>query len=1257
MGREEIKKAVQNALNDLASGMLTEKAVRLFEVLGYNTERQAPFVNPSFNEFRDSYVDGNARFSEEKAIVSDWNYVDLLFQLSGEEIKKQTSLFDVKKVVTSGDSKIAMESYLFFAIGLSGPKYTRTALSRITREINKLFPMPVMVLFKCGGTITLAVINRRLNKRDERKDVLEKVTLIKDININNPHRAHVEVLFDLSFSELLRKHKFTNFIDLHNAWRKTLDIKELNKRFYQELANWYFWAMDHVRFPDDVEKDRPILNATSLIRLITRVIFIWFIKEKGLVPEALFDKNELARVLKAFAKDDNSHGYYHAILQNLFFGTLNQKMDERGFAREGSFQENKNNYGIKNLFRYANNFAVSEKEALDLFKDIPFLNGGLFDCLDKEDEQGKVLYTDGFSRNARKQAIIPDFLFFGAEREYDLNAVYGTKNKGYKTKGLIEILSGYKFTVAENTPVEEEVALDPELLGKVFENLLASYNPETQTTARKQTGSFYTPREIVNYMVDESLKAYLKQVLSDNLNIKAEDARAGLDILFSYTEREHALTPDETRALIQAIDSCKILDPACGSGAFPMGILHKLVHILHKLDPKNEQWKERQIQKARRIDDPAIRDHLIADIESAFENNELDYGRKLFLIENCIFGVDIQPIAVQIAKLRFFISLVVDQNKQPDKENLGIRSLPNLETKFVAANTLIELEKPDQQMNLFANKEVIDLEEKLKELRHQYFSAKNRKKKIACQKEDKTLRQKIAGLLMNDGWAQESAKQIVAFDPYDQNAGSPFFDPGWMFGITEGFDIVIGNPPYLRIQGVQETNPELIPYAKKHFKSAAKGNWDLYVLFTEKGFGLLRPHGILAFIQPHKFFQAEFGAAIRNYISKSKGIYLIVHFGAEQMFESATNYTCLFFLQKQPRRNFTYIPVPQAEEWLRDTGSVEAVILPQPKEGQKWTFTNREKLGLLEKLKQQPQTLGDMTRKIFQGIATSADRIYVLLLKDRRKDAVLAFSNSLQREIEIESGLVKPFLMGKDVKRYEKPEPRNVVIFPYLLENGKGFLMQPEYIRKNFPLGWKYLSENRTELENRENGRMKHADFYAYIYPKNLTEFAAVKIMTPDIASKPQFALDTFSNYHTTTIYSFSFKNEVVEAHDYLLGIFNSRLMWLFLQTTGNVLRGGFIRFKTEYLKPFPVRRIDFTNPADKKAHDKICQLVSVIIQGKQSGKETFKQEASIDAMAFHLYGFSEQEMLDALLQMPDVSEAERREIQAQYRNIALRGV
>src|ERR1035437_7299581 len=142
--------------------------------------------------------------------------------------------------------------------------------------------MPVMILFRYNDSITFSIINRRLNKRDESKDILEKVTLIKDINILNPHRGHIEILYDLSFDQLKHRHNVTNFVELHEAWQKTLDTKELNKKFFQELAHWYFWAIDTTIWPDDLAAKKDIRNATNVIRLITRLIFVWFLKEKHL---------------------------------------------------------------------------------------------------------------------------------------------------------------------------------------------------------------------------------------------------------------------------------------------------------------------------------------------------------------------------------------------------------------------------------------------------------------------------------------------------------------------------------------------------------------------------------------------------------------------------------------------------------------------------------------------------------------------------------------------------------------------------------------------------------------------------------------------------------------------------------------------------------------------------------------------------------------------------------------------------------------
>ena len=762
------------------------------------------------------------------------------------------------------------EGLLIFSCELNTTNPKRTELAELTRNLNRASNLlPVVALYRYDGKLCVATSERSDFKiKSKEGEKIGRVHLLKDILIDNAHTGHVRILSDLQKNVM----QATTFDELYNKWYETFDVSILNKRFFQELANWYFWAMDHVKFPEGIEKNKDIRNATNLIRLITRVIFIWFIKEKKLVSDNLFRKDFLEKILIDFNKSKKSGNYYNAILQNLFFGTLNQKMNERKFA-ESHKGFIKSDQGIRNFYRYPEKFAISEKEIIKLFADVPFLNGGLFDCLDKTDEESKKeIFVDGFTRNSKHQAHIPDYLFFAKEQDVDLNEAFGTKNKNYKVKGLLNLLESYKFTIAENTPIEEEIALDPELLGKVFENLLASYNPETQTTARKQTGSFYTPREIVNYMVDESLMEYLKQNCSylPELETRLRD-------LFSYSESPNPFNEEETKLLIEAINNCKILDPACGSGAFPMGVLHKMVHVLTKLDNGNKFWRGLQRQKA--LDDTETaykeynkeeREKRLLEINDVFDNNASDYGRKLYLIENCIYGIDIQPIAVQISKLRFFISLIIDQNKKEGKENFGIRSLPNLETKFVAANSLIGLDRPQQ--TLLRNIHIEEKEKVLKDLRHNYFTAKTRKEKIQYQAQDKKLRKEIAKLLEDDGWNTKIAKQIVAFDPYNQNLFAPFFESEWMFGLTNGFDIVIGNPPY----GAKFTDSE-----KLYFKTTYKHQDyqpESFLFFTEKSFDFLKTSGVLSFIIPNTWLTNLKLVKIRKFLTGVNTILNISHY-------------------------------------------------------------------------------------------------------------------------------------------------------------------------------------------------------------------------------------------------------------------------------------------------------------------------------------------------------------------------------------------
>ena len=891
----DTRKQIETALSAFSGSDLRTASIGLLNSLGYQSEKTLDIDNTPV-AFRAEFDKRDREFRTDEALFERWKSVEFLFQITDDEVRAgaQGTLFD------SGFNSGNYQSYLFFALDLEKYHYTRTHLADITREINLLFDMPAMLLMRHNGALTFSVIDRRLHKKDQGRDVLEKVKLIKDIRYQDPHRAHIEILHDLALQSLMAKHECRDFKQLHEAWRTTLDTNELNKKFYRELADWYFWALDHVEFPADVEKEEATRNATNVIRLLTRLIFCWFLKEKGLIPAGLFSERKLAGVLKSLKDDDST--FYQAILQNLFFGTLNQRMNTRAqenrkFTNAGSFHERKDEYGVKNLYRYQELFAIAEEEAVNLFSDIPFMNGGLFDCLDKEDDSGKVIYVDGFTRNVRKQPKVPNFLFFSDYRTLDLSDAYGDKKrKKEKVRGLINLLDSYKFTVTENTPIEEEIALDPELLGKVFENLLASYNPETGTSARKQTGSFYTPREIVHYMVDESLIAYLEGQLKAKVPKLAEmkDLQNLLREVLAYTEKVHPFDEEEVEALIDAIDTCKILDPACGSGAFPMGILHKLVFILGKIDPHNERWKQKQIARAEQIPDVSAREVAVSAIEKDFETNDLDYGRKLYLIENCIYGVDIQPIAIQISKLRFFISLICDQRTNKNKDqNRGVRPLPNLETKFVAANTLIYLDRGKGQL-LLTNPRLSILEEELAAVRHRHFAAQRRRDKLVLQRRDADIRKEIA-VVLTGSMSVEASHQLAAWDPYDQNTSAPFFDPEWMFGITDGFNVVIGNPPYVRADsGSQHLALRKAIEDIKQYETLWE-KWDLYIPFIERGYKLLEPGGVTTLIVSDAFCHSKYAQKSQDWFLKNSRVLRLDFFSKIKIFDAGVhNITYLF---------------------------------------------------------------------------------------------------------------------------------------------------------------------------------------------------------------------------------------------------------------------------------------------------------------------------------------------------------------------------
>ena len=806
---------------------------------------------------------------------------------------------------------------MIFAVNIiNGQTLTRTEMATLTRGFNRIAAaQPVVLFIKQGDRLALSTCERSEYTQQWRDgEKLGKVSMLRNIKCCNPHRGHIDIL------ESIGDKAYPNFEELYKHWMQVFSSELLTKKFYGELSDWYAWAVQVARFPNDLTttEDDEKFNHESCIRLITRLIFVWFLKQKHLIPEEFFDELYIREhfieefdphARKTMFYDAEQSKYYRLILQNLFFAMLNRPIvpegkdtpNNRRFRVRGNYHGMNPDYAVNNLMRYEGDFKKGgAEEFLKMANsNVPFLNGGLFDCLD---DKPKNLYYDGFSerKESLEQLYLPDWLFFGDEvgRSIDLSQWYGdTKKKSVSARGIIDILKRYNFTIEENTPLDQEVSLDPELLGKAFENLLASYNPETKTSARKQTGSFYTPREIVQYMVDESLVAHLKRTCGEELEPQYRS-------LLSYATEETTLTEEQRRNIMQALYNCRVLDPACGSGAFPMGVLQQMVHILRQLDATNEMWKDfmidlaiEQFRKAYSEEADEERKARLADIEEAFDGNinDPDYARKLYLIEHCIFGVDIQPIAVQISKLRFFISLVVDQKPTDDAgHNFGIRPLPNLESKFVAANTLIPVKYDGTLVE--SAPEVRKNKDKLKELNHRIFLAKRNIDKQRFKSEIKETRRALAKAIEDTGFVGHSeAEQLAGWDMFEQNASCSYFDAEWMFGVKEGFDIVTGNPPYVNIANIRD---EVIRKRYQKIYKTVKNKSDLYSIFTERAYTLLKEKGLCTYIFSNSWLGTDSFSLFRQFLVNETRVIQLVDL-PDKVFESATVKTCIILLSKE----------------------------------------------------------------------------------------------------------------------------------------------------------------------------------------------------------------------------------------------------------------------------------------------------------------------------------------------------------------------
>jgi adenine-specific DNA-methyltransferase len=630
------------------------------------------------------------------------------------------------------------------------------------------------------------------------------------INYSNPRRHSYVLGTEIGIATARKYLSTLGPIKDYEDLQLRFSVETVNKDFYKAISNHFYLLVgdennsrsgaQNLDFVENVsDEDRK----NYAVRLLGRIVFLWFLKQKTssggleLLPSVLLDIKGKSEILEKH-------------LQPIFFEVLNKESKNRkaGFSHGD-------------------------------FANVPYLNGGLF-------HPSEGASGDHYNRDLGSSSIsIKDDWFFD----------------------LFETLNSFNFTLDENLENDVDLSIDPEMLGRIFENLLAEINPETGKVARKSTGSYYTPRSIVNLMVDKSLLAYLtKEVKTDSIKLQALISTDRQDDL------QHPLSAAEKAKVVTAIKKLKILDPACGSGAYPIGILQKLLWILSQVDPSGEDYLDSA-------------DYV--GTENWLSDSRKDYLRKQKIIRDTIFGVDIQSIAVEIAKLRCFLTLIVDQEIDDSAPNRGVVPLPNLDFKFVCADSLIPRIKNVQ----FAFTDDPLLDEKLQLIRKRYFNTSNEDKKNKLKSDYEALIADDLKLFQES----QSAQQLKTFRPFTNNSRAAFFDPETMFGFPT-FDIVIGNPPYISALAAKKILPAELREQYKFIYKSASGAYDMYLLFLELGLNLLSENGNLVLITPTKFLSAKYSESFRAVASKS--LYEIADFDNARIFESAGVSTVVSFYTK-----------------------------------------------------------------------------------------------------------------------------------------------------------------------------------------------------------------------------------------------------------------------------------------------------------------------------------------------------------------------
>lgn len=1000
------------------------------------------------------------------------------------------------------------------------------------------------------------------------------------------------------------------------------DGRILFYRNYGEIKYFAYSRLSDERYPSKKDKLAKIGDDFDILfktKDVSEVFYELFkVRRDSIVRNILGDIDDVAKYLIAQKIFDRIFFIYFLCHKGIVTFSNQQKIEGKILFR---ILLNSDDF-LKNLYRIFSSFNnENPKEVVigDYKIHIPYLNGGLFSQDDVEPIKIKM----------RKE----------------------------EWEKIFDFLNSYHWIIEDDVEdIENEKMLTPEILGHVYERSVVEWEKKgfekeveeaVGRSERKNLGVYYTPEYITDYISKNTIIPYVLQKINNKFSTKDE-------LLEKATNSELEL-------VLKILDEFKIADPACGSGAF----LIKAADEIFKFKSK---------------------------IQTMLDKTADHYNTKLEIITNNIYGVDILEGAIEIAKLRLWLWLISSY-----REDNNFHALPNMEYNIRMGNTLVgwvdeaigqtlmsplpesvhsllknlvknsknhERKQYERASTLLqdyiAGSSHLENYEKAITIFHKIYKKSHGEKSKFLRNLIEIIRNSIyasvnpaflqyANNIIKPGYINNSKDRrhppisldtFLKFKPFHWKLEFPevFLLNDESNEFNPGFDVIIGNPPYLGIVGLQESQASAAKFYKARYDSATF-RYDYYVLFIERGSTLIKKNGYLGFISPHKFKNSEYGIGIRKFLADRKLVKIFLSFGPNYVWSTVKTYTSILILTRTEKKSLLQFEfselLPSVENAMNKFTKQDFMIFDQNTiDETPWIFGSDISSDIMKKIKKSGPNIMKYFDQILQGIITGNNDFFLLTHVKTKGNIEVLYSQKTGKEVQIEKGILKKVIIGPDVRRYEKPEHKGLyVLYPYIIDQKKQRVLEENELKSSFPLAYKYLNQFKSELLTNNKSRKTNVKYwYKLARGRQQKWFEREKIVTSQISYGCNLTIDQNRLYHTDTIYSLLKNESTKEDNRYFLAILNSKLMWFFIKKTGNVIRGGYFTFKSQYFEPFCI-----PTPT-KEIENNIVQQVNELMSLKEKLTSTTKNlsntyekiqklETDLNNIVYDIYGLNEKEI------------------------------